>query len=43
METTVYLLILVVAFVGILFWVFAPKRKAGFEKDARIPFDDGKR
>ena len=42
METTVYLLILIVAFVGIVFWVFGRKRKAGFEKDARIPFDDGR-
>jgi cbb3-type cytochrome oxidase subunit 3 len=24
-------------------WAFGRKRKARFEKDARIPFDDGKR
>jgi cytochrome c oxidase cbb3-type subunit IV len=42
METTIYLLILVVAFVGIVIWAFGRKRKARFEKDARIPFDDKK-
>ena len=42
MAATIYLLILVAAFIGIVIWVFGRKRKARFEKDARIPFDDGK-
>ena len=42
MDMTIYLLILIAAFVGIVAWVFGRKRKARFEKDARIPFD-GKR
>jgi cytochrome c oxidase cbb3-type subunit 4 len=40
MAGTIYLLILVAAFVGIVVWVFGRKRKARFEADARIPFDD---
>jgi cytochrome c oxidase cbb3-type subunit 4 len=42
MATTFYLLILVVAFIGIVIWVFGRKRKARFEADARIPLDDEK-
>ena len=42
MAATIYLLILVAAFIGIVIWVFGRKRRARFEKDARIPFDDGK-
>jgi cytochrome c oxidase cbb3-type subunit 4 len=39
---TIYLLILIAAFIGIVVWVFSRKRKERFEKDAQIPFDDGK-
>jgi cytochrome c oxidase cbb3-type subunit 4 len=42
-DAIIYLLILIAAFVGIVVWAFGRKRKARFEKDARIPFDDGKR
>ena len=42
MAETIYLLILVAAFIGIAIWVFGRKRKARFEADARIPFDDDK-
>ena len=42
MNVTIYLLILIAAFIGIVIWVFGRKRKARFAKDARIPFDDGK-
>jgi len=42
MDATIYLLILVVAFIGIVIWAFGRKRKARFEADARIPFDDDK-
>lgn len=41
-DLTIYLLLLIAAFVGIVVWVFGRKRKARFEKDAKIPFDDGK-
>jgi cytochrome c oxidase cbb3-type subunit 4 len=41
-DATIYLLILVVAFIGIVIWVFGRKRKARFEADARIPFHDDK-
>jgi cytochrome c oxidase cbb3-type subunit IV len=41
MDWTIYLLILIAAFIGIVIWVFGRKRKARFEKDARIPLDDG--
>jgi cytochrome c oxidase cbb3-type subunit IV len=42
-EMTLYLLILMAAFVGILVWVFARKCKARFDKDAKLPFDGDKR
>ena len=42
MTSAIFLLTLVAAFVGIVVWVFGRKRKASFERDARIPFDDGK-
>ena len=42
MAATIYLLILVAAFIGIVIWVFGRKRKARFEADARIPLDDKK-
>jgi cbb3-type cytochrome oxidase subunit 3 len=29
------------AFVGVVVWAFGRKRKARFEKDAEIPFEDG--
>ena len=42
MAATLYLLIHVAAFIGIVIWVFGRKRKARFEADARIPLDDKK-
>ena len=42
MAGTIYLLILVAAFVGIVIWAFSRKRKASFEAQARIPLEDGK-
>ncbi|MGD0076540.1 MAG: cbb3-type cytochrome c oxidase subunit 3 [Candidatus Binataceae bacterium] len=41
MNVTIYLLVLIAAFIGIVVWVFSRKRKARFERDARIPFEDG--
>ena len=41
-DLTIYLLLLIAAFVGIVVWAFGRKRKARFEKDAKIPFDDKK-
>ncbi|MEO8507386.1 MAG: cbb3-type cytochrome c oxidase subunit 3 [Betaproteobacteria bacterium] len=43
MEWTVYQLILIVVFVAIVIWVFARKRQARFEKDARIPFQNNEK
>jgi cytochrome c oxidase cbb3-type subunit 4 len=40
MDLTIFLLVLIAAFVGIVAWAFGRKRKARFEKDARIPFND---
>ncbi len=42
MELSLYHWILIAAFVGIVIWAFGRKRKARFEKDAKIPFDDDK-
>jgi cytochrome c oxidase cbb3-type subunit 4 len=42
-EMTIYLLILIAAFVGILVWVFGRKRKARFDQDAKLPFNGDKR
>ena len=42
MEMTIYLLILIAAFVAILIWAFGRKRKSRFDKDAKIPFEDDK-
>jgi cytochrome c oxidase cbb3-type subunit 4 len=40
MNGTLYLLILIAVFAGIVVWAFGRKRKARFEKDAKIPFED---
>jgi len=40
MSGTIYLLILIAAFIGIVVWVFGRKRKKRFEANARIPLDD---
>ena len=42
MAATIYLLILVAAFIGIVIWVFGRKRKARFEAEAPILLDDNK-
>jgi len=39
---TIYLLILIAGFIGIVIWVFSRKRKAHFEAAARIPLDHEK-
>lgn len=40
MNGTIYLLILIAFFIGIVVWAFGRKRKKRFEEDARIPFRD---
>ena len=40
MTGTVYLLILVALFAGIIIWAFGRKRKKRFEDDAKLPFRD---
>jgi len=42
MAMTIFLLLLIATFTGIVVWVFGRGRKARFEKDARIPLDDDK-
>jgi cytochrome c oxidase cbb3-type subunit 4 len=42
MDLSVYHWLLIAAFAGIVIWVFGRKRKARFEDDARIPFEEGK-
>lgn len=36
----IYMAILMVLFIGVLFWAFGKKRKNRFEEDAKIPFQD---
>ena len=40
MDQTIYLVVLVVLFVGIVVWAFGRRRKSRFERDAKIPFED---
>jgi len=42
MDALIYYGLLIVAFVAIVVWAFGRKRKARFEKDAKIPFDGDK-
>lgn len=42
MDLSVYHWLLIAAFVGIVIWVFGRKRKARFEDEARIPFEEDK-
>jgi cytochrome c oxidase cbb3-type subunit 4 len=42
MDLSVYHWLLIAAFAGIVIWVFGRKRKARFEEEARIPFEEGK-
>jgi cytochrome c oxidase cbb3-type subunit IV len=39
-DLTIYLIALVVLFVGIVVWAFGRRRKARFEQDAKLPFQD---
>ena len=36
----IYTAVLMVLFIGVLFWAFGKKRKKRFEKDPEIPFQD---
>jgi cytochrome c oxidase cbb3-type subunit 4 len=42
MNLSIYHWLLIIAFIGVVVWAFGRKRKARFEKDARIPFDGDK-
>ena len=42
MDLTIYHFVLIAAFVAIVVWVFGRKRKARYEQDARIPFEEDK-
>lgn len=41
--TSLWLVLLVVLFIGIIAWAFRPKNKARFERDAKIPLQDDDR
>ena len=43
MELTIYHGLIIIAFIGIVIWAFGRKRKARFEQDGKIPFENGKR
>ena len=43
MKLTIYHGLIIVAFIGVVIWAFGRKRKARFEVDGKIPFEDGKR
>ena len=42
MKLTIYHGLIIVAFIGVVIWAFGRKRKARFEQDGKIPFEDGK-
>ncbi len=42
MELSLYHWLIIIAFIGVVIWVFGRRRKARFEEDARLPFDDRK-
>jgi cytochrome c oxidase cbb3-type subunit 4 len=42
MDLSIYHWLIIAAFIGIVIWAFGRKRKARFDKDARIPFNDEK-
>lgn len=42
MELTIYHGLIIVAFIGVVIWAFGRKRKARFEQDGKIPFEDGR-
>ena len=33
-------IVILITFLGIVFWAYSGKRKADFEEAARLPFDD---
>ena len=39
-EDPILILIMLVLFVGVLYWAFRPKNRKRFQKDAEIPFHD---
>lgn len=39
---TIYLIVLAVAFIGLVAWVFNKKRKTRWEHDGEIPFEEDK-
>jgi cbb3-type cytochrome oxidase subunit 3 len=39
---TTYLIVLAIAFIGLVAWVFNKKRKSRWEHDGEIPFEEDK-
>ena len=40
LDYTIYLVVLIALFAGVVFWAFSQKRKKRFEKDGKIPFQE---
>lgn len=42
MVLSIYHWLIIAAYIGVVIWAYGRKRKARFEKDARIPFEKDK-
>ncbi len=40
LDGPIVIVLMLVLFIGILFWAFRPKNRKRFQKDAEIPFHD---
>ena len=40
MIQSIWSIVILVTFLGIVFWAFSSKRKSAFEEAARLPFED---
>ncbi len=39
---SIWTIVVMITFLGIVFWAYSSKRKASFDEAARLPFDDDK-
>ena len=39
---SIWTIVVMITFLGIVFWAYSGKRKASFDEAARLPFDDDK-
>jgi len=40
LDAPIVIVLMLILFIGILFWAFRPKNRKRFQKDADIPFHD---